>query len=1375
MGRLQLNAVRAGTSSQWATAGAAASLGDPLLLIREMGYDADARRWKVGDGVEIDWDGLPWADPFPNADDVEVGDILFYDAGKFHVVDTGNFKYEPADTLNATDAKVLRIGGGLAPDAFLGGLGLYDSANEEFRYFFAVDGGFKVEGSLEIQDGLLGTEAQFGAGALSGILKLHDGPNNSNITFTAGDFQLDIADSAGPGVIVNIDGEISTVGDATFGGAISGQNLQLTKTTEQLRLRYDASNYIKVTVGSNGTAVFDSVGSSPGFSFLDPVAIAAPLTISDSSSRAVTLAMSFGGGTAGTWTYDLAGGTFASKTGNLGQFAATTSAQLAGVISDETGSGSLVFGTAPTIGSPVISGGSINNAVIGGTTPAAGTFTAGQFTGNLIVDGDLTINGSAFDAFTANMAVEDGLVKYGVGNAADTLDLGFYALYTSSGAKYTGLFRDATDAKWKLFTGLQSEPTTTVNVAGTGYELAPMQLGGLEVFHATAPVIQIGDKAVATGVLKLAEAGDAVDFLFTPASAAMNLTASVGTVDFSATGQITGKNGLVAGDGGTTTGTLILYGSSSGSATIATNATGSGVTFSDNATPATSGGAALGTSALPWSGLVLSGGIGAANGFGINIGSGNWVATHSSSPAVLEVGIGDLRITTAGTNSASVVTVGGAQTLTGKTLTAPKFASGGFIADANGNELLIFTTTPSAVNEVTFANAATGNSPTFTASGGDTNININFNSKGSGYANFNNAIFSGADISAGGALLAAAASTININLAANTIGTGWLLTNPVAATSGNQRYSPAIRWNGQGWKTNATAASQAVDFRSYVVPVQGTANPTGLWKLEAAINGGSFADCLTVDSAGNVAVAGTLTGTVLSNASLNTSATPVASPGVGAAWLSNAVANVQASQRASERSTILSPSPSWEATAVFEPNVFFANGTYNMIYTGGWNDPAIGWATASSPAGPWTRQNSNTQILGRGQGGEAGDICRPSVIVIGSTVYIFYVDAIGANADLKLASAPTSNIASITLVGTMLTHDATYTGFANIAVVADTIAGGYTMWFEYRSTATGNIWKIGRATASAVTGTWTITHTSLTTLQRGSGSWGGPDVKIENGQYVMIYHAAHTTNDSLPSEIYRAVSADGITWVQDAPTFLRMAAGSEWDQVADPFVYSDSHGSHLYYAGMNNPASAGTINYTFLSRGYSVYDGTKWVPTLSQGLLSGRKLLAQRVVTTAIASFQFDNVDQTYTNLVIEIHGRSNKAAVAAESVWMQFNGDTGNNYYNENLSGAAAASSASEALAVAYVRLSAIPAATATANRSGQSFAVISNYARTTFNKTCRTAGIYSTGTASASIVVDNDASIWANTAAITAIKVFLSAGGSFMAGTVISVYGEP
>lgn len=72
-------------------------------------------------------------------------------------------------------------------------------------------------------------------------------------------------------------------------------------------------------------------------------------------------------------------------------------------------------------------------------------------------------------------------------------------------------------------------------------------------------------------------------------------------------------------------------------------------------------------------------------------------------------------------------------TLTLKTLTAPKFANGGFIADANGNELLTFITTATAVNEITLANAATGTWPIISVTGGDSNVGFRFQTKGTGF------------------------------------------------------------------------------------------------------------------------------------------------------------------------------------------------------------------------------------------------------------------------------------------------------------------------------------------------------------------------------------------------------------------------------------------------------------------------------------------------------------------------------------------------------------------------------------------------------------------------------------------------------------------
>jgi len=94
-------------------------------------------------------------------------------------------------------------------------------------------------------------------------------------------------------------------------------------------------------------------------------------------------------------------------------------------------------------------------------------------------------------------------------------------------------------------------------------------------------------------------------------------------------------------------------------------------------------------------------------------------ANDGTNPDIITLAFGDGDVTTTGT-----------QTLTNKTLTSPKIGTN--IQDTNGNELITLTATSSAVNEVTYANAATGNNPSITASGGDTNIGIDLKTKGSG-------------------------------------------------------------------------------------------------------------------------------------------------------------------------------------------------------------------------------------------------------------------------------------------------------------------------------------------------------------------------------------------------------------------------------------------------------------------------------------------------------------------------------------------------------------------------------------------------------------------------------------------------------------------
>jgi hypothetical protein len=131
---------------------------------------------------------------------------------------------------------------------------------------------------------------------------------------------------------------------------------------------------------------------------------------------------------------------------------------------------------------------------------------------------------------------------------------------------------------------------------------------------------------------------------------------------------------------------------------------GSSHTFAAVISPASNDGAALGSSSLSWSDLFLaSGGV-------INFANGNLVLTHTS--GILTMGTGELRITTVGTNAASVPTLGSTSTLTNKTLTSPVIATG---LTASGSAANDFSASTGTFKTSTGASTFGGSSNDFTA------------------------------------------------------------------------------------------------------------------------------------------------------------------------------------------------------------------------------------------------------------------------------------------------------------------------------------------------------------------------------------------------------------------------------------------------------------------------------------------------------------------------------------------------------------------------------------------------------------------------------------------------------------------------------------
>jgi hypothetical protein len=89
-----------------------------------------------------------------------------------------------------------------------------------------------------------------------------------------------------------------------------------------------------------------------------------------------------------------------------------------------------------------------------------GTVTS---TNDVVVNGNLTVNGTTFNASSTSITIEDNMVQLAHQNAANTVDLGLIVGYNDGSAKHAGLVRDVSDAKWKLFKGVTTEPSTTVD------------------------------------------------------------------------------------------------------------------------------------------------------------------------------------------------------------------------------------------------------------------------------------------------------------------------------------------------------------------------------------------------------------------------------------------------------------------------------------------------------------------------------------------------------------------------------------------------------------------------------------------------------------------------------------------------------------------------------------------------------------------------------------------------------------------------------------------------------------------------------------------------------------------------------------------------
>lgn len=168
----------------------------------------------------------------------------------------------------------------------------------------------------------------------------------------------------------------------------------------------------------------------------------------------------------------------------------------------------------------------------------------------------------------------------------------------------------------------------------------------------------------------------------------------------------------------------------------------------------------------------------------------------------------------------------------------------------------------------------------------------------------------------------------------------------------------------------------------------------------------------------------------------------------------------------------------------------------------------------------------------------------------------------------------------------------------------------------------------------------------------------------------------------------------------------------------------------------------------------------------------GMTKLAEAVLASAQATITFSTIPQTFRHLKLIIVARASDAN-AGNSVYGQFNGDTGNNYSWASTFTDGTATYLGNGQGVNNPNWGEVSANSAPASAASTVEVLIPGYSATDWHKTVfstsgRRAGTGSTGMQLAYVV-----SHWANTAAITSVTLGMRSAANFMAGSRVELYG--
>jgi hypothetical protein len=380
---------RRGTAAQWISTNGGAG---PVLNAGEMGWESDTNKFKIGDGVN-NWTSLDYFSDINSTVNPAFGSSITFEGATANDFETTLAITDPtADrTITIPDVTGTVITTGNLSD--ITNIGVFTST-------ITMEGSTANDFELTISAGDPTADRTATFPDATGTIVLDSTTQtltNKTIAFgsntvTSTLAQLntaisdaDVASLAGSETLTNKTLTTPVISSITNGAA----TLTLPTSTGTIALTTDIPSGVVTETGTQ--TLTNKTLTSPvitGAVFNDGSIVLEGATANDHETTITVTDPTADR----TITLPDATGTVALTNNKLDAFAATTSAELRSVISDETGTGGLVFADTPTLITPNIGA-------------ATGT--------SLVLSGDLTVNGTTTTINSTTLAVDDKNITLG--------------------------------------------------------------------------------------------------------------------------------------------------------------------------------------------------------------------------------------------------------------------------------------------------------------------------------------------------------------------------------------------------------------------------------------------------------------------------------------------------------------------------------------------------------------------------------------------------------------------------------------------------------------------------------------------------------------------------------------------------------------------------------------------------------------------------------------------------------------------------------------------------------------------------------------------------------------------------------------------------